>query len=480
MGIKQNIKRLISCILIIGLVVILIDCSTELLESKRSNEKYKSFFSQEENFDILFLGSSHMKYTILPMELWSHYGIVSYNMGVETQVLPGTYWQMKSVLDHTSPKLVVIDCYYLSEARKSYGWMHAAWDGLPLNKTKIEAVFDLLDDEETDLTPMEFFWNYSFYHNRWNELREDDFEQKYINAKGSGYIIEIVPGSEITEIPKENKLEEDTVGIEYLERMIEDCQSRGVDVLLTYLPFPAQEKEQKEANRVYDIAEKYGVDYINFLDLDIVNYQTDCADDEGHLNLLGSRKTTDYLGQYITEHYDVEDQRDNEAYYDWCGDYADYRNRVIAEFQSCESLDYRLLFLSDKDILTFIEVYDPKIWDNNYYVNLFESLGIDREKITEDTDFLVIQNAGQQVACLDDFKESDRELTSEYGKIQIFSSGTGTYGVYLDGNELYTVTPEQDPDADIRIVVVDKETKVVIDQSCFSKTTEALRLYKKN
>ena len=72
---------------------------------------------------------------------------------------------------------------------------------------------------------------------------------------------------ETVQVPADVKLEKDTVSIEYLEKLITDCQARGINILLTYLPFPASEEEQLEAHRLYDIALQYDVGYLNFLDL---------------------------------------------------------------------------------------------------------------------------------------------------------------------------------------------------------------------
>ena len=91
------------------------------------------------------------------------------------------------------------------------------------------------------------------------------------------------------------------------------------------MPFPADEINQRSANTVYDIAAEYGVNYINFLHMDIVDYNTDCRDASSHLNPSGGYKVTDYIGQYITEHYDIPDQRNNPAFDSW---YEDYRKWI--------------------------------------------------------------------------------------------------------------------------------------------------------
>ena len=41
----------------------------------------------------------------------------------------------------------------------------------------------------------------------------------------------------------EKTVEVDSVGVEYLRRMIEECQNRNIEVMLTYLPFPASEED---------------------------------------------------------------------------------------------------------------------------------------------------------------------------------------------------------------------------------------------
>lgn len=480
---RERLKKAAGCIITIGLTVFLVCCLSQVLERKIANIKYTAFFEEEEDFDVLFFGTSHMKYGVSPMELWHDYGIVSYNFGTNMQLMPTTYWQMENVLEYTSPRLVVIDCFFITSQGKISESAHDSLDGIPLSRTKLDALSDLIGDGETGYTYGEFIWNYSIFHNRWNELGEEDFDKNITDTKGGDYIIEIESGKGMGQTSRENKLEEDTSAVIYLEKMIEDCQKRGIEVLLVYMPVLAFEDSPGEANRVYDIAEQYGVNYVNFMDLDVIHYGADCSDDN-HINLAGSRKVTDYLGQYIMEHYDIADQRENEAFEDWNMDYANYKEAVNADRANYESLDYYLLFLHDKDYLTFVEVNNPEIWKDDYYCGLFESLGVNPDKMTDDTDYLVIQDAGQKVDYIEKFRESANEIISDAGTIQIFASESGTYGAYLDGEELFAVTGEQIQNPEIRIAVVDKSTKEVIDQSCFSKRAdadrqEAARIYMK-
>ncbi len=471
---RAKMKKAVGCIVTMGLTIFLICGLSNVLERKIANIKYTHFFEEEEDFDVLFFGTSHMKYGILPMELWHDYGIVSYNLGTNLQLLPTTYWQMENVLEYTSPKLVVIDCFFLTSTGNISTSAHDSFDGIPFSKTKLDALSDLIGDGENGYTYGEFLWNYSIFHNRWNELEEKDFKNTVTDTKGGEYMIEIESGPGLEPVPRDNKLEEDTSAVIYLQKMIEDCQKRGIEVLLVYMPVLAWEESPMEANRVYEIAEQYGVNYVNFLDMDIIHYGADCSDDN-HMNLAGTRKVTDYLGQYIMEHYDIADQRGNEAFADWDLDYEAYKESVNADRANYESLDYYMLYLHHNDYLIFMEMNNHAILNDDYYCGLFESLGVNPDKITEDTDFLVIQDAGKKVDYFEKFRESENDVTSDLGTIQIFASESGTYGAYLNGEELFAVTPEQSQNPEIRIVVVDKSTKEVTDQSCFSKRTDADR-----
>lgn len=476
------LKTVLSCVVTIGLVLVFLGFSTDLMERKSSDEKYTPFFEQEEDFDVLFMGTSHVINGIFPMELWKDYGIVSYNFGGHSNEFATSYWVMENALDYTEPDLIVIDCVYLGSQMKTslnISSVHLSLDAFPFSETKLRAVWDLLDDDVSAeanannhkseaRTAMGFLWNYSVYHVRWEALEKNDFKPSVGKEKGAESRIAVMPYNEEDEIPSDIKQEEDTLAVKYLKKMIEDCQNRGIDVLLIYLPFPAANEDyQKEANRVYDIAEQYGVNYINFLKEDVVNYATDWYDG-GHLNPSGARKVTDYLGEYIKEHYDIPDQRANDAYSSWQGDYEEYRELKVKWLESRNALDIYLMLLADKNFSVIIEVNNPEIWKSSYYTALFENLGIDSGKITEDMNLLAIQGAGEQVDYFENFHRSEKKETSFLGELRLSAEESGAYRVYLDDEELYAVTAEQNARADIRIVVMDKDTREILDNVGFS------------
>lgn len=481
----KKLEIVASCLVTVCMCIFMLLYMTKLLEKKDSVIKNKDFFVQEAYFDVLFMGTSRVINGIFPMELWNDYGIVSYNFGGHSNELATTYWVMENTLDYTTPKLMVIDCFGLESNIKTsnnFSYVHYSLDSFPLSVTKIRTILDLMDDtvmkerrasgnlDDTIMsiprTKGEMLWDFSVYHSRWNELTEKDFSKEASKEKGAESRIAVVP--QVNErIDFSRKLEDETVGIRYLRKMIEDCQDRDIEILLIYLPLPVSENRQLAANTAYDIANEYGINYINFLDMNIINFDTDCYDLQ-HLNPSGARKVTDYLGKYIMENYNVADQRGNDIYSGWYDDYEEYTQLKISNLNKQESLEQYLMLLADKNYDVLIEVFDEDILTDVKYISLFKNLGINYNCIDKNVNILTIQAGGKSVGYLT-FDLSTIILNSPIGNLSFcleedtyqYEDIAGCYDVYLNGNILYTASPEEA--AHIRIAVIDNKTGKVIN-----------------
>ena len=137
----RKYKNVLSIILCLFLLISMYVPVSDFLMRKNSYEKNADFYNYEGNYDVLFLGTSHMVMGISPMELWNDYGITSYNLGDFGQTTAIDYWVLKNALDYTTPKLVVVDVYRINEVTKyveTYiSQMHNVFDSMPLSKNKI-------------------------------------------------------------------------------------------------------------------------------------------------------------------------------------------------------------------------------------------------------------------------------------------------------------------------------------------------------
>lgn len=502
---RRKLKIIVSCIITLSLTVCILSYLSDLMERKASDVKYKDFFEQEEDFDVLFMGSSHVINGVFPMELWNDYGIVSYNWGGHGNHLATTYWVMENALEYTNPKVMVIDCSLLSSDTKcsdTFSNVHLSLDAFPLSMTKIKSIWDLLDDPAMDRaietgaipvgdeprTKIGLLWNYSVYHSRWAELGQSDFILDQAFEKGAESRIAVTRGK-LNKIPSDQKMDPGSSGEQYLRKMIEDCQERDIEVLLTYLPFQATENEQMEANYVYDIAEEYGVDYINFLDMDLINYQTDLYDAISHVNPSGARKITDYLGKYLVSNYDISDQRNNADYSFWHDDYEEYLEMKDRNIACCDSITGYLMLLCMDNVDITMDIRDKDILNNDWMMELFGNLGINTNELTENTDFIIIRNGFDDVVIINNLRKDGGSIVTEAGEVCIYHDTDGSYHdgepgyfeLYIDGNACLTGNMNDDTDLQINVTrggsVVDTVNFIynVIPENGFIDTTAANR-----
>ena len=393
-------KRILACLVTACLLLGCISFLSGVLMRKSGAYNYYDFFSQEEEFDVLFFGSSHMVNGVMPMELWRDWGIVSFNMANTGCMIPTSYWMLELALRYKTPSVAVIDCMGLESNFKTFPerfeQVSVTLDAFPLSRTKIRAAMDLLDDPYMDEAiangeteamegrdPLSLLWPFSIYHRRWKELKASDFVPSYNREKGGHMMAGRMRQRNIGAISPEAKLEGDTVGIEYLEKMIQLCQSRGIEVLLINVPYPAIEEQIAGARRVYDIAEEYGVNYLNFLDMDVVDFDTDCYDSHSHLNASGAEKVTAYLGNYLREQYRVPDRRGDERYAFWNQDYILFQESLVRTMQDQTELTAWLSVLCNKSLDFRMEFRDRRILDSVLYRKMLENLGMDADQIQQ-------------------------------------------------------------------------------------------------
>ncbi len=455
---KKIIKRLLSCIIVCALIIAVLSGATEIAERKSSAFKYAPFFEHAKDIDVLFLGSSHMLNAVYPMELWNRYGITSYNFGGHSCEIAVSYWNLMNALDYCTPKTVVVDCLFLSNQRKAsdnFSYQHLSLDAFPLSLTKMRAVFDLVNDPNDDKVTEEpeegeeivyekptktgLLWNYSVYHSRWTEITEEDFAGESTHEYGAEARVRVAQPDKLIE-NKGKKLEEETTGMEYLRKIIEECQKRNIDVLLTYLPYPISKTTSwKEVNTAQDIADEYGVDYINFPEEDIVDLNVDCYDEDSHMNVSGALKITNYFGNYLTENHGLTDHREDPEYAYWDKDFAVYKSEKDERLTTAKDLNTFLMLLNDEDYGFILNTGDPRIFEDETTMSLLRNKGVNVAEIGPGTKCIIAYGNDTRVI------NSEVEEERNYGELIpfILDKQSGVIDnlsedyLILDNNTLY-------------------------------------------
>ena len=289
----------------------------KLMRRDDGERKYGAFFADKQGFDVLFMGTSRVLDAVQPLELWRDYGFTSYNMGNNSEPLELTRHVMELAFDKHVPKVAVIDVFYMPhriDEEWAYAYRHTFLDEIPLSRAKIDIVKKTLPESEWQ----EFLLPFSLYHGRWDEMlsgstvRMVDCEPYMMGAELRAGCVQRDDYQLTDEIAQNAQ-----PGDEALREIAALCRSMGVEPVFIALPGHASNEEQMAMNRAGEIAKELGVPFVNMMRENVIDFETDCCDEAGHLNPDGARKATAYLGAWLTAHFDLEDKRGNSAYAYW-------------------------------------------------------------------------------------------------------------------------------------------------------------------
>ena len=408
---KNALRRALKAAAFFALLFASLCLASLALEYKVSARRIRPYLQDAAAYDVVFLGNSHAIYSIYPMELWRDYGIASYNLSSFGNTMPVTYWTARLAFQHAQPKLAVIDVDEIArsnKASKSNGDLHIALDAFPLTPDKVRAIEDLMSSPEeindegkryADIR-WEYYVKLAKYHDRFRELTAEEFFPERDVRRGAMMMIDVADPVDYDIIDERQAWDQGGWGYEYLRRLIELCQSRGIDVLLTHVPFPASEQSQEEANAVWQMADDYGVELLDLVNMDsVADYAVDCYDHLSHLNPSGARKVTDFLGEYIVRHYDIPDRRGEPGYAAWDADYAVYTDEKLDILRGETNLKALLMLLHDGDFSAMISLKaDSAVYRDEKLLALLQNIG--REHVYFDDAYSAWSSAMQPLAQL--------------------------------------------------------------------------------
>lgn len=306
----ENLKKIAKAVLFIALFLVLYTGSREVLRNKSESEALGRIFTMpDETYDVVLAGPSHIQYGIQPSVLEKEYGISACNTATAAQSMPTTYYVVKEMIDRHTPEVVVVDlfCMFYPENYFTPTRFHQAIDNFPLNKTKAEAILDLVPQGES-----EFFLNYMLYHGRWKSLTRTDYTvQREFDEKNQLLYVTTPFENDFVPLDKNVKGEIPEVSLEYLKKIVLLCDETDTKLILTVIPYRADvsnndvtgEYQQSIYNTIEEYAENWNVEDINLLHhLDDIgfDFNTDMAE-FSHLNESGSMKVSRYFGQILSE-----------------------------------------------------------------------------------------------------------------------------------------------------------------------------------
>lgn len=256
--------------------------------------------------------------------------------------------------------------------------LHKMMDVYPLSPLKVSAIMDLFDTKKDLNTLSEYAFPFSMYHERWKDITAGDFKVSKEYEKGADSRLEVKMPKKMSDFDSIDIYQgQETDNMLYLRKMIEYCQSNDANILVVYIPYAADDDAIAKSKYYNKICDEYDINYINFLDNNIINNTTDFYDSGAHLNVSGARKVTDYIGKYIMENYDISNQKNNETYSFWYEDYNEYIDLKIRNLNNNAGNlnNFLMLLYNENDIRYEIKISSNlKIEKGSLLQELLENL----------------------------------------------------------------------------------------------------------
>ncbi len=297
-----------------------------------NSDRLNGFYKEPENkIEVLMIGSSVIANSMIPMELYEKYGICSYNLGTAQQpVMVSYYWLLEAYKRHPKTLKTVIMDASIIRYEPPLEYYRGAVDSMKFSQLKYQAVTDYTVNGGFQKT-MSYFVPLFSYHSRWKSLGKEDFYEKYdktANIK-KGYQFEVdryYDEDDYDRLPvplyyadRDAETEElNSEGLEYLKKIADFCQEKGLKFILIKTPVLIQ-WNVSEHNAVQSVADTYGIDFLdfNFAPLcDEIEYNGAMDSADGlHMNYYGAQKITEWIGNYLVTECGVSDVRKNEDYH---------------------------------------------------------------------------------------------------------------------------------------------------------------------
>lgn len=343
---KNNIIKTIVFLSIVCILFVNINSLLGYQDDTHTKALFDTFYDlPEDSLDAVWIGASAVQSTIIPSEAYKESGIAMYTLSCASQPFGFAKYLIKECEKTQDPEVYLIDIRMLAYDADVMGneimsemYVRHVTDSMKFSLNRIELIDYAITEmknlhPEDEINVFDYYFSFTKYHTRWSQLTEADFHDD-LDAYMGYYIYD-----EITSFDKEttlNRIEAATQPISernerYLNEVLDYCDTLDKDVIFTCLPSNQDEIYFARYNYVKEIIESRGYEVLDlnyYVDEIGLDYTTDFREDM-HMNYMGAIKTTDFIANYLSDEYQLEDHRGDSQY----NIYVEVQNRLEEDIQ---------------------------------------------------------------------------------------------------------------------------------------------------
>ncbi len=304
-------KWYIRIILFLAILFTLIELVSIIFIPNKSNllefgffkkTKYDLLNEKNDTIDVIFLGDSLVYNGISPMYIWNEFGYTTYDCAIPAATIEEAYEYSKVIIKSQKPKLVMFEA-----------------DVIFRDLNHIERYkYKILDLKK--YVPLLTF------HNNWKQFGKDEWLNPY---KGFKYSSKVKGPRRKRDLNKTDKVADlDEENIKYLNKMIKLYIDNNIRLM--FIENPTINWKYDHHNKIEELAHKNKIELLNLNLIDLkLDWDKETKDEGVHMNYLGARKVSRYLGKYIESLDIVEDHRNDPKYESWNKSYKLYKEQLL-------------------------------------------------------------------------------------------------------------------------------------------------------
>ena len=308
---KPSIRILVSAaaaLLLTQLTWIGVNAGLEKFETHKRS-RLQEIFEGKSNYDILFLGSSRTHTTIDPMVIDSILGVSSYNAGTEGGYISEFSMTLDAwLINHPPPKLVVLtpDLWSFNATDKVFNYVQYFHylDNPELNSYMKQRGYVTEAYQMLPFLTLTHLDDYTRFNSIKGSIGKTEVPEGDRSYKGF-----LSNGTNITELTEKRTADDkkhvtDLTHLDKLEKLIANCKSKNITVLVTYAPEYGKKLQSTYSdpevffNRVETLCIKLNVPFLRH-DLLEMNHDNRLFANPGHVNSNGANVYSSILAADI-------------------------------------------------------------------------------------------------------------------------------------------------------------------------------------
>ena len=318
---------------IVIFVVLFIAVSYMVRTNGDVKDRFSGFYAEKDDtLDIVMIGSSPVFPYYAAPKLWGETGIAMYPLSSNVQRPVAMKYLVQEAEKSQSPNLYIFEMRMFTMEdmglNDNMAYTRGVTDNMRYSYLRYKTIQAMVPEDNKE-GRISFYLDIIKYHTNWKMLAltsewANITYHKENPLKGYSFKDEVGPqpmpdcgGAEGTvKIPTEQET--------HLADLLAFLRAEGKDALFIVSPYGESLEEQQMYNYIEEIVSSHGYPFLNmnnyYEEIGIV-FEEDFADYGSHTNAVGAEKCTDFLREYLLEHYDFTDKRGNSEYMSWDASY---------------------------------------------------------------------------------------------------------------------------------------------------------------